>query len=115
MTRTSITTTRLPDDIQQCGITALRAPEGEPLINGKMYLRLFHGRNAIDEELHDWGFQGPTFGPLDCFHIIYLTTFSISHDTDEAELFTTRGPVCLRGQILRRPLALHRMTHSHFS
>ena len=29
-----------------------------------MYLRLYHGRVDPDQEMDDWGFDGPTFGPL---------------------------------------------------
>lgn len=29
-----------------------------------LYLHLFHGRRQSDEQLEDWGFAGPTFGPL---------------------------------------------------
>lgn len=77
---------RTPDHIHKHGVIALRKGASEPLIKGKMYLRLFHGRNSIDEELDGWGFEGPTFGPLDSFHATYLTTFNIYRDTDEAEL-----------------------------
>lgn len=29
-----------------------------------LYLHPWHGRNAPDEQLHDWGFDGPMIGPL---------------------------------------------------
>lgn len=34
-------------------------------------LRLFHGRNHPDEQLEDWGFDGPVLGPLDGIHLTY--------------------------------------------
>ena len=36
-----------------------------------VYLELFHGRNTPDEELDDWGPNGPIFGPYDWVHITY--------------------------------------------
>lgn len=36
-----------------------------------IYLELFHGRHSPDEELDDWGFQGPVIGPMPFFHMTY--------------------------------------------
>ena len=36
-----------------------------------LYIRLFHGRNHKDEDLDDWGFDGPIFGPYDFVHTTY--------------------------------------------
>jgi hypothetical protein len=36
------------------------------------YLKLFHGRKK-DEELDDWGENGPIFGPYPYFHTTYAT------------------------------------------
>ena len=41
-----------------------RVPPGTPLRPGRLYLHLFHGRADPHEQLDDWGFPGPTFGPL---------------------------------------------------
>lgn len=35
------------------------------------YLGLFHGRNTINEEVNDWGFEGPIIGPLKWVHTTY--------------------------------------------
>jgi hypothetical protein len=43
-------------------------PRGTPLRPGRLYLHLFHGRTDPAEELADWGFAGPTFGPLRSVH-----------------------------------------------
>src|ERR1035438_2114674 len=67
-------------------IAALLVPTGQALKKGRMYLRLFHGRNRPDENLDNWGFAGPTFGPLEFFHITYLTTFRFARDEFEHEL-----------------------------
>ncbi len=36
-----------------------------------VYLKLFHGRKHPDEELDDWGEDGPVFGPLPFVHTTY--------------------------------------------
>ena len=37
----------------------------------KLYLTLYHGRRSPEEDLEDWGLQGPTFGPLEYVHTTY--------------------------------------------
>jgi hypothetical protein len=68
--------------------TALLIASGVSLIPGKMYLRLYHGRTDPDQEMDDWGFVGPTFGPLSCYVQTYCRTFRMhgEHDTDEVWL-----------------------------
>ncbi len=36
-----------------------------------MQLQLFHGRDNPNEEIEDWGFNGPTIGPLRFVHTTY--------------------------------------------
>ncbi len=36
-----------------------------------VYLRLFHGRVTPDEQLNDWGTDGPVFGPYDYVSTTY--------------------------------------------
>ncbi|HEV7766505.1 MAG TPA: hypothetical protein VGQ76_16000 [Thermoanaerobaculia bacterium] len=38
-----------------------------------MYLELFHGRRSADEELDDWGFEGPVLGPFRYVHVTYAS------------------------------------------
>lgn len=38
-----------------------------------MYLKLLHGRENADEEMNDWGSDGPWVGPLKWFHCTYLS------------------------------------------
>jgi hypothetical protein len=52
--------------------TRLIVPPGTPLIPGKLYLRLYHGRTDPDQTMDGWGFDGPTFGPLAAFVQTYL-------------------------------------------
>jgi len=36
-----------------------------------IYIELFHGRRTVDEELDNWGFEGPVIGPFPFFHLTY--------------------------------------------
>jgi len=36
-----------------------------------VYIRLFHARKDPNEDLDDWGFDGPVFGPYDWAHTTY--------------------------------------------
>ena len=36
-----------------------------------VYLYLFHGRATPDEDVEDWGCEGPAIGPLDYVHTTY--------------------------------------------
>lgn len=86
---TIATATRRLEESERRSIAALLAPEGASLQAGKTYLKLLHGRNTTEENLDEWGFAGPTFGPLDWFHITYLQTYRFGRDTFEAEIAVT--------------------------
>jgi hypothetical protein len=45
-----------------------------------VYLHLFHGRDAIDEQLSDWGQDGPVLGPLPYVHVTYHSEIKIGDD-----------------------------------
>ena len=36
-----------------------------------VYLHLFHGRDALEQDLDTWGREGPTIGPLSYVHTTY--------------------------------------------
>ena len=42
-----------------------------------MYLKLLYGRDMADEEMDDWGPDGPWIGPLNYFHCTYLSDIGI--------------------------------------
>ncbi|WP_186084735.1 hypothetical protein [Burkholderia gladioli] len=42
-----------------------------------LYLGLFHGRDATDEVLDDWGFDGPVIGPLEFVHTTYAAEIKL--------------------------------------
>jgi hypothetical protein len=49
-----------------------------------MKLRLFHGRRYPDEEMSNWGFEGPTIEGMAWMTSAYITTFTIGFRTVEA-------------------------------
>lgn len=54
-----------------------------------LYLRITHGRNNPNEDLEDWGFDGPHIGPFHWMHGTYFTTFRLGTEDEsgrEAEL-----------------------------
>ena len=57
--------------------TPLLVPSGSPLIEGKLYLRLCHGRKDPAQDMDDVGFVGPTFGPLICVVQRYCDAISL--------------------------------------
>ena len=42
------------------------------------YMKLFHGRNTPDEDLDDWGADGPIIGPLQWVHTTYGATIRLA-------------------------------------
>ena len=62
-----------------------------------VYIRLFHGRNSVDEILEDWGFDGPTLGPFPYVHTTYAwdikwaDTNGLQHVTLVDEMFPWEG------------------------
>lgn len=51
-----------------------------------MYLMLFHGRSAPDEQLDNWGSNGPILGPLCYVHTTYASSIAFEFATKEAAL-----------------------------
>jgi hypothetical protein len=74
----SETALQIRDEQEKRTLAALFVTNGTMLEKGRLYLHLFHGRNTPDEKLDDWGFQGPYFGPLDYFHITYISRFAFA-------------------------------------
>jgi hypothetical protein len=68
-------------------VTRLLVPMGEALVPGQMYLRLYHGRTDPDEQMDDWGFVGPTFGPLACYVHTYCCTFRMHSECSTEEIW----------------------------
>lgn len=47
-------------------------------------LHLFHGRRTPDEELDDWGFDGPVIKGIAAFSCTYFTTFRVTFADEES-------------------------------
>jgi hypothetical protein len=54
-----------------------------------MYLTLHHGRLSKDEDMDDWGFDGPIIGPLQYLHVTYCS--DIKYGTVDGEA-ASNGP-----------------------
>lgn len=70
--------------------TPLLIPRGTVLLPGRMYLRLYHGRTDPDQDMDDWGFDGPTFGPLCAYVHTYCSNFRIHGAGDTSESWLDR-------------------------
>jgi hypothetical protein len=62
-----------------------------------LYLHLFHGRADPLDVLSDWGTDGPTIGPFDTLHVVYLSAVELHRDGVEFELSIRDGLVCFGG------------------
>jgi len=47
------------------------------------YLRLFHGRHTPDEQLSDWGFDGPIFACVSGVSVTYACEIKFENQDDE--------------------------------
>ena len=56
-----------------------------------LYLGLFHGRDTPDEDMNEWGFEGPMIGPLRWVHTTYAFTIRIEfvHESDALRYFSS--------------------------
>ena len=45
-----------------------------------VYLKLFHGRDRPDQDLDDWGFEGPILGPFPYVHTTYAEDVAVGND-----------------------------------
>lgn len=45
-----------------------------------IYIQLFHGHHTPDEQLDDWGFDGPVIGPFPWYHITYGCDVKLGDD-----------------------------------
>lgn len=61
-------------------------PPGTKLEKGKMYARLFHGRNNPEEVLQTWGLNGPVFGPLANVSLTYLQHLRLLDEVHDGEV-----------------------------
>lgn len=66
----------------------------------KVYIHLFHGRNSIDEDMDDWGFDGPLFGPFTHVQSTYGSTVKAWNNVsgNDAFLDVVKGCVYYDGK-----------------
>lgn len=55
-----------------------------------LYLGMMHGRHSPDEDMSDWGFNGPVIGPLNYVHTTYGSEVKLEF-VDEADRFAYFG------------------------
>lgn len=71
-----------------------------PAQPGKMYLRLFHGRDDPKQTMDDWGYDGPRLGPLQWFHTTYGSHLRILSEDEhhEIDLPLVEDMICFEGK-----------------
>lgn len=47
-----------------------------------LYLHLFHGRSDPGQILANWGSDGPSIGPFESLHVVYLSALRLCRDDD---------------------------------
>lgn len=52
-----------------------------PLEKGRMYLKVYHGRDHPDEEMSGGGFDGPLIGPVDYVIVTYNAYIKLFKDS----------------------------------
>jgi hypothetical protein len=57
-----------------------------------LYLGLFHGRKDPDDQMIEWGFNGPLIGPLSFVHTTYTNVIKLGFHSagDEKRYFPTQ-------------------------
>jgi hypothetical protein len=58
-----------------------------------VYLYLFHGRASIDQDMTDWGAEGPKIGPLSYVHTTYGSDVKIRGSREVLERFFPKAAV----------------------
>ncbi len=51
----------------------------------KLCLKLFHGRTSPDQDMDDWGSDGPLLGPLDNVHVTYMCNVVVLYNNLDRE------------------------------
>ena len=49
-----------------------------------IFIHLYHGRKDPEQQMEDWGEDGPVIGPFDWFHGTYFSTFNFGTTKDGA-------------------------------
>lgn len=64
-----------------------------------LYLGVFHGRASPEQEMEDWGVQGPVIGPLQYVHCTYMcdVKFAFAGEAAVRKYFGDQGANCEEG------------------
>ena len=62
---------------------------------GRLIIYLFHGRASIDQDMTDWGAEGPKIGPLSYVHTTYGSDVKLrgAREVDAGGLLVLPGGV----------------------
>jgi len=52
-----------------------------------IYIRLFHGRTNANQDMNEWGLDGPIFGPYEFVHTTYALNLKLSKNGLCSEFF----------------------------
>lgn len=63
-------------------LTAVNKAANRPPPPAPVYLHLFHGRDTLEQDMEDWGTDGPVIGPLYHVHTTYSTEVKFATDYD---------------------------------
>ena len=50
-----------------------------------LYIRLFHGRTDPNQDMDDWGSDGPVFGPYEFAHTIYTSSVRLGRQDGDCD------------------------------
>lgn len=45
-------------------------------------LHLFHGRDSVEQDMDDWGYDGPTLGPFKYVHVTYVSDLKFAMELE---------------------------------
>lgn len=50
-----------------------------------LYIRLFHGRTNPNQDMDEWGSDGPVFGPYEFVHTTYTSHIKLGKSDDNCD------------------------------
>ena len=50
-----------------------------------LYIRLFHGRTDTNQDMNNWGSDGPVFGPYEFSHTTYTTVIRLGKSDGDSD------------------------------
>ena len=56
-----------------------------------LYLRLFHGREDPEQDMDNWGLDGPIFGPYEFVHTTYNSSIKLGKQNGDCDMLLVAG------------------------